>query len=498
MGQYKAELKAKNWFLRAYTVQENSGDAYTATTSALFINRAWKPDADWFATYTGNYAGARLQNQSSEVAHALARAAADKGRFLPGTPEFNTAFTNAKNTSINKGGAKFEDATDLYHFEGQYNFSEAVKFVDLLVGASYQVYRLNSHGTIFADTTGPINIHEFGSYVQVQKWLFNNVLKLTGSVRYDKSQNFNGRFTPRGTALIKVAENNSIRLSFQTAYRFPATQDQYINLLTGGANRLIGGLPEFNNYFRFNINPAFTSESIVAYRQSIASGSTNPALLKQAQFKKIQPETMNSYEVGYRGLLTKSLLVDVYGYYSRYKDFIGRVAVGRGKSEVVANAPSELASAFTTDNYSFVVNTANRVNAIGWGLSVNYQFGKSFEVNANVSSDQLSNVPENIVTFFNTPKFRYNIGLGNQNLGNGIGFNVIYRWQDQVKWEGTFGTGEIDAYGTLDAQVSYKFPKSKSLIKLGASNLLNKYYRSAFGNPDVGGLYYISFGYNVF
>jgi outer membrane receptor protein involved in Fe transport len=75
---------------------------------------------------------------------------------------------------------------------------------------------------------------------------------------------------------------------------------------------------------------------------------------------------------------------------------------------------------------------------------------------------------------------------------------VNYRWQDKVYWESTFGTGDIPAYGTLDAQISYMIPKIKSLVKLGASNLLNKYYSSAFGNPQIGGLYYVSFGFNVF
>lgn len=286
-------------------------------------------------------------------------------------------------------------------------------------------------------------------------------------------------------------------MSYQTAYRFPSTQDQYINLLTGGANRLIGGLPEFNTYFKFNTNPAYTAESIVAYRNSIAAGAPNPTLLKQAQFQLIKPETVNSYELGYRGLLTKKLLADAYVYYSQYKDFIGRTAVGRGKSGDPTKAPVDIASPFTTDNYSFVVNTTNNVNAIGWAVSFSYTLAKGFELNANVSSDQLNDVPADMVTFFNTPKYRYNIGLANNDLGKGVGFNLQWRWQDKVFWEGTFGTGEIPSFGTLDAQVSYKIPSIKSMIKFGASNLLNDYYRSAFGNPGVGGLYYLSFGYNV-
>ena len=496
MGQYKAEVKGANWFLRATTTQENSGDAYTATTAALYVNRAWAPDANWFATYSGTYSGARSAGLSSAQSHAVARSKADSGRLLPGSTGYQNAFEQAKRTSIGKGGAKFEDRTDLYHFEGQYNFTN-VKVVDWIAGASYRIYHLNSHGTIFVDTTGPIDINEVGVYTQLQKSFFDDVLKLTGSLRYDKNKNFEGRVTPRATALIRVFPNNNIRMSYQTAYRFPSTQDQYINLLTGGANRLIGGLPEFNTYFKFNTNPAYTAESIVAYRNSIAAGTPNPTLLKQAQFQVIKPETVNSYELGYRGLLTKKLLADAYVYYSQYKDFIGRTAVGRGKSGDPTKAPVDIASPFTTDNYSFVVNTTNNVNAIGWAVSFSYTLAKGFELNANVSSDQLNDVPADVVTFFNTPKYRYNIGLANTDLGQGVGFNLQWRWQDKVFWEGTFGTGEIPSFGTLDAQISYKLPSIKSMLKLGASNLLNDYYRSAFGNPGVGGLYYLSFGYNV-
>ena len=498
IGQYQAQLKGKNWFLRGYTTQENSGDSYTATTAALFINRAWKSDLDWFQQYVGNYGGARLLGASDVQAHAAARAAAEQGRFLPGSSQFNAAFKQAVSTSINKGGAKFDDATDLYHYEGQYNLSEKIKVIDVIIGASYRVYSLNSNGTIFVDTTGRIKISEVGSYVQFQKKFLNDVLKLTGSLRYDKNENFDGRFTPRATALVRVAPDNHLRVSFQTAYRFPSAQDQYINLLTGGANRLIGGLPQFNTFFKFNTNPAYTSESIVAYRNTVATATPNPTLLKQAQFQVIKPETVRSYEIGYRGLLTKRFLLDFYGYYSRYQEFIGRVAVGRGKSGNPASFATELASPFTTDNYSFTINTANDVKAIGWGISANYLMGKNFELNANISSDKLKDVPANVVTFFNTPEFRFNIGLSNNNIGKHWGFNVLYRWQDNVFWEGTFGTGDVPSFGTMDAQVTYKVPSIRSQWKLGASNLFNKYYRSAFGNPEVGGLYYVSFGYNVF
>jgi len=500
MGQYKLELKAKNWFLRAYTIQENSGDAYTATTAAVAINNAWRKNEDWFPLYTATFAGARLQGASDAQAHAAARAAADAGRFLPGTPEFEQAFNNAVNRPIDGSGtgAKFNDATDMWHFEGQLNLTDYVKFAEVLVGANFRRFVLNSRGTIFADTAGTIGVNEVGGYLQLQKWVYRDIVKLTVSGRYDKNQNFDGRFTPRATALIKVAKDNNFRLSYQQAYRFPSTQDQWINLQTP-ASVLIGGMPDFIDYYKFNTNPAFTAESIVAYRQSIAAGSPDPTRLVVSDFPRIKPEIANSFEVGFRGLVTRSFLVDAYVYFSEYKDFIGRRAVGRGKSGDPAQAAVDLASPFTTDNYSFVVNSPDPVKAIGWGFSLSYRLGKGYEVGANFSGDKLSDVDDDLVTFFNTPKFRYNLTFSNDRIGNtNWGFNILYRWQDEVLWQGTFGTGDIPSFGTLDAQVSYRIPAIKSMIKIGGTNLLNKYYTSAFGNPSVGGLYYVGFGYNVF
>ncbi len=509
MGQYKLEFKGKNWFARAYTTQENSGDSYTATTAALAVNNTWRGNSDWFSNYTGVFSAAKLGILPNAFgtplpdaqANAAARQVAEMGMIAPGSAAFKHAFDSVINVPIGKGGAKFADKSALYHLEGQWNLTDYVKFAEVLVGASYRRYVLNSKGTIFADTTGTIPISEYGGYVQVQKALLKDVLKLTGSVRYDKNENFKGRFTPRFTALVKIAKDQNIRLSYQTAYRFPSTQDQWINLKTPSA-RLIGGLPTFNTFFNFNGSPAYTAESIAAYRASFTASTPtgDPTLLKVGQFVPVKPESVQSFELGYKAVIAERLLIDAYGYYSRYKDFIGRVAVGRGES---ANpdprvAYRELASPFTTTNYSFVNNVSTPVKAYGWGLGLEYKIYRGYTFTGNVYSDKLKDVPADVITFFNTPKVRFNLGLGNENVYKNFGFNVLLRWQDKMYWEGTFATGDVPAYTTIDAQISYKITSIKSMIKLGGTNISNKYYTSAFGNPQVGGLYYISFGYNVF
>jgi outer membrane receptor protein involved in Fe transport len=364
--------------------------------------------------------------------------------------------------------------------------------IDVLVGADYRFYHLNSNNTIFYEPDGPINVGEYGMYVQLQKSLLDDVLKLSASGRFDKSKNFKGRFTPRATATIKVAKDNNIRLSYQQAYRFPNNQDQYINLFTPGSV-LIGCLPEFNDLYHFDTNPVYSATSVDEYRNT-----GNPEVLEEATFAKAKPETMSSYEVGYRGVINTNLLIDAYYYFSKYKNFIGRKAVARGASGDPNTSIIELASPFTSTNYSFVVNSPTPVKANGWGIGAEYQLGKGYALTGNVYGDRLTGIPSGFITFFNTPKARFNIGLSNSNLTKGFGFNLIYRWQDKTSWEGTFGSGEIPSFGTLDAQISYHFTKEKVLIKLGGTNITNHYYRNAFGNPYIGGLYYVSMGYDIF
>jgi len=501
MAQHKLELKAKTWMIRGYTTQENAGDSYNATALGNFINEEWKKNSDpnnlpgsWFPQYAYTFSEARRQGGaaiSDAGAHMTARNVADAGRLLPGTAAYDAAAAKVKSTPIAKGGAKFLDKSDLYAAEGQLNLSDALNFSDkleIIVGTQWKQYVMNSQGTIFADTLGKLKISEVGGYAQLKKALFDNFLTLTVSGRYDKQTNFEGRFTPRATAVFRVAKDNNFRLSYQTAYRFPTNQDQYISLITG-AGTLIGCLPEFQTYYKLNTIPGYVDTSVVRYR---ATG--NVADLKRAEFKEVKPETVSSFEVGYKGLIGQRLLVDAYAYYSQYQDFIATIGVGQSKT----GTETGLLNPLTTTNISYKQNSTQDVKAIGWGISAEYKFAKNYFIYGNVYSDRLRDLPANFVSFFNAPKYRFNIGLRNDNIGRGVGFNIIVKYQDNNYYEGTFVSGTLPYFTWVDAQVSYRPVKTKSIFRIGATNVGNQYYRTGFGSPAVGGLYYISYGYNLF
>ncbi len=486
MGQYKAELKHDNWYLRAYTTQENAGQSYNATVTTRLLNEAWKPtitfnadgtpnpqQSDWLVQYTQAYLASKLAGADELGAHTQARSVADVGRPEPGSKQFKELFDQIRGISISDGGGLFIEKSDLYQVEGQYNLSPVTSAVaDILVGANYKQYVLNSEGTLFTDSIEPIKIWEIGAYIQATRRLLDDRLKFTFSGRYDKNQNFEGKFTPRGTVVVTVAKNNNIRFSAQTAYRFPSTQQQWIDLAIGGGVQLIGGDESFQDYYGFKGNRPFNP--------------TNPSELHT--FKTFKPESVTSYELGYKGLLAGGkLLVDMYGYYGQYTNFLARTLVGQSTGA-------------GTRFFSVPINIEEDVTTYGFGIGFDYRFYRSYTLSTNLSSDVLKDVPEGYISFFNAPKYRFNASVSNAGIGKDkrVGFMVSYKWQDAFYYEGDFANGDISAIHTLDAQVSYRLPKIKSVLKLGGNNILNQYYFNAVGNSFVGGLYYVSFGYNIF
>lgn len=582
LTQAKLELRGDNFTLRGYTTQERSGDSYLAGLAAISMLNEIKPHAVWFGEYAGAFVNARSQGAAQEQAFQVARAFADRSIPAPGSETFSSLLDKWRNTPISQGGSNFLDETNLYHAEGVYNFKNQISFVDLLVGANLRQYQLRSQGTLFADMkdgrSGTIGITEYGGFVQAGKTLLSDHLKLTGSIRYDKNENFEGQFTPRVSAVTSFGTHN-IRLSYQTGFRIPTTQNQYIDLITPNAI-LIGGLPEFNQRYglqngilRQNLDPAVvasyaaqpaviqqatqyatsvitqqvTAGVTAAVNAAVAAGQipNNPqiiagaiqqgvnaqlpgalqanlpgavaqalpafalAALPKYQAPTLKPERIASYEIGYKGVIGKKLLVDAYYYFSKYTNFIGSTVIIVPTRPAAPGLPVEsgAGSASTRIAYARPANTNEAIHVQGFAISADYSLMKGLYVGANLANNELNRfipTPEQQYAGFNTPKYRYNLKFGKR-IGSTdkVGFNVSFRHQNAFRWESgfvqpttttvpLFSNTTVPAINNLDAQVSYKLSSLKSILKLGGTNLFGKPYIQAYGSAYVGSTYYIS------
>jgi len=513
---FKLELSDPDYMVRAYMSQTNDGDSYNFTALGAFVNEYFSPTAsEWASNYLGNYVGQHVQNwldpngtittaAFDANAHLEARTAANAPIPATDSEEFQEVVRRVRDTLLFQGGgAGFIDNSRLYHAEGNYNFSSMLdKKIDILVGGNYRMYDLFTDGTIFNEDPEGVGINdririgEFGVYTQISKKLIQERLKLTGSIRYDKNQNFTGQISPRLSAVYSAGakREHNFRASFQTGFRNPDTQAQYIWFPT--TNILIGSSRDNAERYGIHEGGAYTKDSYDAFiGNQLVTGMPDSSLLKEIFMDYIQPEQLTAYEIGYKTELKRKLFLDLNFYYNTYKDFITAVNVVNKNQTVHRNDTLPPGTVFRP-----YVNATETIYSWGIGFGFSYKLPKDFNVRGNYSWAAFSESDENdeFDVGFNTPNNRFTIGVGNRDFYKGIGFDLSYRWQEGFLWQNSFAIGNIPAYGSLDAQINYAIKKLNTTVKLGATNILGPEYQTNTGGPFVGRQIFISLTYDEF
>ncbi|MFK5959318.1 MAG: TonB-dependent receptor [Lutibacter sp.] len=529
LQQHKLEVKGDNFFVRGYITDEDAGDSYDSRFAAINLNRSWKSDTQWFTEYAQMYLGALtgavpgVTPGDPSVAHSFARSIAQTGALVPGTAEFSAALDAVTTDPDLTTGAKFQDQTKIYHGDANYNLRDIIDFADVQVGGSWRQYSLNSSGTIFTDYDGPIDYNEYGAYMQVQKKFVDDRLKFTGSLRYDKAKNFDGNYSPRVTASYSLGEGKTrnLRVSFQTGFRNPTTQDQYIGLDAGRAF-LVGSAPDNLDRYTtpsFAVSPtgqlfnggisSVTLSGRDAYENAFSLSSVLSGAPEKANFKFVKPEKVTAYEIGYRAGFGR-LALDMSAYYNQYEDFIGNKTVlvplyGKADfSDFVPGAMPAPPAAIALSKGEFkafqiYTNSPADISSYGGSIGVtskifgNYNLGLSYTY-AKLDFDQ-STDPD-YEAGFNTPENKVKFSFGNTELVENLGFNVNVRWSDEYMWESSFVDTMVDARTVVDAQINYSVPSFKSTFKIGGANLGGKEYVSAPGVGSIGSQYYVSWTIN--
>ncbi len=536
---HKLELKGSNFFIRSYMSLENTGDSYNIKPLVDNLDiTSGGTNAVWGAKFK-----TALQNNINDkidIATALrnARIAADKGRVEPGTAAFN----DLKNTIIKinnwdngaviagapaTGGAWLRQLSHTYHTDAQWDLSSKVKIFDLLIGADARIYEVIPDGNNFVDFSRPAadrnkpladgsfgkNVYykKFGGFAQVTKTFFEDKLKVFGSLRLDYNPEFTSKLNPRIAAVYTVSEKHNFRASFQNGYRFPALFEA-LSFVNNGNIRRVGGLSYINEGLGY-LDNSYTLTSINNFNAAVnkdkAAGLAandaalkNKALLEVTALSPTTPESINSFEAGYKSiLLDNKLVLDLDAYYNKYSGFLGQVEVSVPKANTVKVGSDEAVIAMLAANrdaqqtrYRVYTNARNKYTNYGSSLGLTYNFYKKYTLSGSISYNNIkSNVTQDVfVTGFNTPKWASNISFGNREIVKNFGFNIVWRWQDAFYWESPLVTGAVPSYGTIDAQATYHLPASKVSIKVGGADIFNKAYFQYAGGPTIGGLYYVA------
>ena len=547
--QHKLQIDSGRLNFRTYYTREQDGDSYQLSAAGgLLANSSSSNIADlsalglgsfsgyqgWFVNYNLTYMGALAQASgltpdfagilgfvqgvvaphimtggtsindlnalpggNTMFAHNAARQAANQGMIQPGTAAFEKALNSftSKNLPVVQAdpGAGIFDDTKTYNYELNYDLSDLTGDVDFLVGGSMRKTELNSGGTIYSDQDGPIEYTEMGAYVQGVTNILNDKVSLTGSIRMDKHEFFDANFTPRLAALINVNENQNFRISFQTGFRNPTNQDQYIGLFAGDVT-LLGSSPD--NISRYNGAVVLTNGNPFQFTGDYVFNNSYNEDGTAASLKNVTAEKITSFDVGYR-FKKPGFTFDISAYYSDYSDKIGSTDV---YTPAIYPGGGTLATYRSTGDFAiYQVDSNSDEDMKTYGLSAEMikALSKNFIFNVIYDYNKLDFTPtpgSNFEAAFNTPEHNLKAGLiGNFNK---LSFNLSSRYTSEYYYEASFVDGMIDARTVIDAQVSYQIPSLKAVVKVGGNNLGGKEYQSVLGGGRIGSIYYTSVSFD--
>jgi iron complex outermembrane recepter protein len=535
---HKLELKHSDFNVRLYASLEDTGNSYNLKPLSDNLDLNNGSNTVWAGRFKNTLQTALNQGIALDQAFVQARIAADKGRVEPSTAEFDAlkqTIINTNNWDIAAnvagapvtGGAWLKQSSNTYHAEGQWDLSRKVKFANVLIGADYRIYEVTPDGNNFVDFSRPLAerttptadgsfgskqyYKKYGAFVQLTKKLFDDKLKINASLRIDYNPEFTAKLNPRIAIVYSPNPDHNFRISFQNGWRFPALFEA-LSFVNNGNVRRVGGLPRVNEGIGFLEN-SYTLTSIDAFNAAVntdisAGITTNQAIANNKQklivanLPNLRPENINSFEVGYKSLFADNVLsIDWEAYLNIYDGFLGQVEVAVPQSGKVGSdaAVLDMRNRAKQDRYRVFANSLSQNVSYGSTIGIKYNFFKQYTVSANVNYNDIQEVDRSdiFITAFNTPKWVTNLSFGNREIVKNFGFNVVGKWQDTFQWESPLANGTVPAFFTLDAQVNLRLPDIKTIIKVGATNVLNNRYIQYAAGPTLGGLYYITLTYDV-
>ena len=204
--QHALDVKTHDFSIKAYYTYENTGkNSYNFRPLGENIDMAFKKSNQWWSDYTTAFNNAYGSNGGNvQASHDAARAAADNGRFLPGTPAFDSVRNRIDFISITgiQVGAQLLLKSAFAHIEGQYDWSHLIPFVQILTGFNYRDYIVTPDGNNYVNPDAWENsklantkfyYYTYGGFIRGTKQVLDDKLKITASVRVDK----NDYFTPK-------------------------------------------------------------------------------------------------------------------------------------------------------------------------------------------------------------------------------------------------------------------------------------------------------------
>jgi iron complex outermembrane receptor protein len=356
---------------------------------------------------------------------------------------------------------------------------EELAGVKATLGGSYRHYTPRSHGTYLDDATSPIVIDEVGSYLQLDTLLADR-LRLAGATRVDHHSQYGTQVSPKAAIQYEVAPEHNIRIGYNRAFKSPTILEDYLKI----ANNLLG-----------NANGFLVKDM---------AGNTI------ADVEPLKPEQVDSFELGYKGMVDQHTYIDAVAYQSYYHDFIspltsianpamGTFATTKDGTPVAEGTPTQGALS-TYMNFG-------KANVRGVDAGIDYNPFHELALSASASAIQLvsftnTNPLQKDLTL-NAPAFKLrgsiqteDIPVKNTFLRVDGRYHTAYAFESGYWSSSALLGGKVPSRAVVDVTMGYRLPKQKITISGTVANLFDDQVPDVLGAPIPRRLMWLQLAYD--
>ncbi len=391
-------------------------------------------------------------------------------------------------------GAIFKDNSARWNAEVQYN--NTLNQLHYIVGAQYQKDIADSKGTYLLDAPG-IYLEQFGGYAQLEHPIAETGMRVIVAARGDHHELYGFNFIPKAA----LTYSNPVG-TFRVTYGKGIAAPTILNL----NGNLFGGL-------------------ILGNGEGFTRGDGS-------KVKKLEVETIQTFEVGYKGVFHQKLFVDVNGYYNMSENFISPLVNIASASNPITHRGgtpmSQVVPGTPASGSTFLLTYLNygEVNTFGADIGLNYYVSKDINVTLNYSffdfdfdkKDTLRNdgnkdnrIDQADISL-NAPKHK--IGLGVNARRDKFFGSLFLRWVDEydffsginvaskehssVTYGGSpvledarvgrdFNEGPLGGFVNIDLSLGYHITQQLT-ISATVVNLFDSEVREFVASPAIGRL----------
>ncbi|HVE77680.1 MAG TPA: TonB-dependent receptor, partial [Gemmatimonadaceae bacterium] len=245
-----------------------------------------------------------------------------------------------------------------------------------------------------------IEVDQRGVYAQLEQPV-GPAIRLIAAGRYDKHDYYDAQWSPKGGILFTPIIDQTFRLTFNRAFKSPTILQ--------------------TSFFFPNFSPGI---GLIGNRNGLTVQDGSGNIIRTIQ--PIEPETNDTWELGYKGVLRGKLYVDVTGYLSDYENFMSPLIVLNNPFAVAPAVPTfvhdlETDERFvdpTTGSQQIALTYVNlgKATIYGTDIGLRYLLTPRVGVSGTASFQKLDKVetqptdpPE--ATAFNAPDTKWNVGM---------------------------------------------------------------------------------------